>query len=130
MSYIVVKVSHDYDYVEDVEYVDSFATEQEADNFIKEKDAASLSEHRARLAYIDGYVDAINVPDTTDYHVWQAFLKQYIPFQSHWTPKDFKNDLKYYLREHLPLSVESGVYDGYDPPIAKKLGPMFVVKTP
>jgi len=129
MSYIVVKVSQDYDYVENVEYVDSFATEQEADNFIKEKDAASLSERRARLAYIDGYVDAINVPDTNDYRVWQVFLKQYIPFQSHWTPKDFKKDLKSYLREHSP-SVESGVYDGYDPPIAKKLSPMFVVKTP
>jgi|694.fasta_scaffold46598_5 hypothetical protein len=124
MSYIIVKVNQDYDYVEGVEYIDSFVTEQEADNFIKEKTEQERTEWKARMSYIDGYVDAINVPDT-DYNGWQAFLKQYVPFQSHWTPKDFKNDLKIYLR-NPSYSVNLA---GYDPPPAhNKWNNLFIVK--
>jgi hypothetical protein len=58
MSYIIVKVNQDYDYVEGVEYIDSFVTEQEANNFIKEKIEQERTEWKARSSYIDGYVDS------------------------------------------------------------------------
>jgi len=113
MNFIVVQVDQDYDYVEGVRYIASFPTEDAADAFIQEKNEEQNAKWRARLDYIEQWVDAIEVPET-DYHGWVEYLKQYHPFGAMYVfPKDFKKELKGFLRTHHSATIE-----GYNPPPA------------
>ena len=113
MNFIVVKVDQDYDYVEGVNYIDSFLTEDEANAFVQEKSQEQTSAWRKRMDYIEEWVDAIE-PPVTDYNGWKEYLVQYHPFGGRYVmPKDFKKELKGYLRTHHSAKLE-----GYDPPLA------------
>ena len=112
MNFIIVQVYQDYDYVEGVGYIKSFPTEEEANTFIQEKREEQDAACKARRDYIEKWVDLIECPET-DYHGWKEYLKQYHPFGARYVfPKDFKKELKGYLRTH-PAKLE-----GYDPPQA------------
>lgn len=113
MNFIVVQVDQDYDYVEGVRHIASFPTEDAADAFKQEKEEEQNAKWRARLDYIEQWVDAIELPET-DYHGWVEYLKQYHPFGARYVfPKDFKKNLKGYLKTH-----HSAIIDGYNPPLA------------
>ena len=109
LNFIVVQVDQDYDYVQGVDYIDSFATEDEAKNYIKTKQELAKETGLKRINYIDEYVNKIEVPDT-DYHGWVEFLKEF-PFWSYVYPKDFKKQLKCYLYQNHTVKLEE-----YDPP--------------
>ena len=109
LNFIVVQVDQDYDYVQGVDYIDSFATEDEAKNYIKIKQELANETGLKRIKYIDDYVDKIEIPET-DYNGWVEFLKKF-PFWSYVLPQNFKQQLKSYLYQHTLVKLE-----GYDPP--------------
>lgn len=114
MNFIVVRVDQNYDYVEGVNYIDSFPTEDAANAFVQEKNDEQNSAWRARLDYIEQWVDEIEPPENTDYNGWKSYLEQYHTFGGRYVmPKDFKKELKEYLRTHHSVKLE-----GYDPPSA------------
>ena len=113
MNFIVVQVDQSYDYVEGVNYVQSFPTEDEAIAFVQEKEKEQSAAWRARLDYIENWVDALELPET-DYNGWVEYLKQYHPFGVRYVlPQDFKKNLKGYLKTHHSAKI-----DGYYPPPA------------
>lgn len=112
MNFIVVKVETDYDYVEDVFYVEKFKTKEEAVKFISDRKEKQNSDWSARCKYVEQWVDAIELPET-DYNGWKEFLKTWNAFchpDRYIRRKDFKNQFKDYLMKY------SFKFEGYNPP--------------
>ena len=113
MSFIVVKVDQNYDYVEDVRYIASFPTEHAAQAFVKEKKEEQDEKWRARRDYIEQWVNTITLPET-DAQGWKEFLQPFHPFGERGMFRQFfHQELKNYLRTYHSVKLE-----GYNPPIA------------
>lgn len=110
MSFAVVRVDQYYDYVEGVECIDVFQTEQEANNLIQEMKDKRDTSWKDYDKYIETFVDNID-PPKTDYQGWEEYIKQFFGNDCRYVlPKDFKKELKRYLRDYSPK------LEGYNPP--------------
>lgn len=112
-NFIVVQAHLDYDYVEGVDYIAKFNSEEEANKFISDKKEKQDAEWSARCNYINEWVDAIELPET-DYNGWKEFLATWGTFShpsKYIYPKDFKNEFKRFLMQYYSFSFE-----GYNPP--------------
>jgi len=119
MNYIVIQIDLDYDYCMGAGFVEGFEAEDEADAFIAEKRALQDAAWKARCDYIEGWVDAIEVPEKVCPDDWQKFLKKY-GYPGRVSPSSFKNMFKNYLRQYGTTPEESdavGLKD-YKPPYA------------
>lgn len=111
--YAVIRVDQYYDDVEGAECLASFPTREEAEKHVQEIKDERDRLYRENQAYIDRFVEAIEVPKT-DYAGWVAFLKQFSFFGDRYIlPQDFKYTMKSYLREQVPPLA------GFNPPPVK-----------
>lgn len=109
--WIVLDIRQTYGdgYIEGVEHLASFATEQEANDyvlFLKERKRASWA---VRLKYIEEFVDSIVIPET-DYNGWKEFLKSYGIEHLNLRPDNFREGMKRYLNDYSPE------LNGFNPP--------------
>lgn len=111
--FAVIKVNQCYDYVEGAECLESFDNEDDANECVQEWNQKIRESQRAKLDYIEKWVDECEVPEALNYQHWKSYLEQWHPFGAMYVfPKDFKEELKRYLRTH------HATYEGYNPPEA------------
>lgn len=125
MNYIVVQVDLDYDYIQDVKYINRFTTESEAEKFIQDKLEEQNAQYKALDEYIEKYVEAIELPEANiDHNGWKEFMKKYNFHVCWWTPNEFKKEFQFYLkRNHYSVDIP-----GYDPPIvSNKYDNLFII---
>jgi hypothetical protein len=127
MSFAVIRVDQpDGEYVEGVECIYVSPTEQEADDYLQKMKNDRNTVWENRMDYIEKFVDDINLPAAPGYQDWIEYTKQYHPFGCCYVmPKDFKKELKGYLRTHYSAKIE-----GYSPPDLQdhQWEPLFVVE--
>lgn len=123
MNYIVVQVDLDYDYIQDVKYINRFTTESEAEKFIQEKLEEQNAQYKALDEYIEKYVEAIELPEANiDHNGWKEFMKKYGFLV---TPNEFKKEFQFYLKRNHYSSVN---IPGYYPPIVSdKYNNLFII---
>lgn len=109
--FAVIYVDPDYYYVQGVACVAVRATEAEAKAVVADRKKVHDEMHRARLDYIDRFVDAIVVPAFANYAEFQRFMAYYdIPSPSA-TLDRFQQALKIQLRTGYTIKDS-----GYNPP--------------
>lgn len=116
--YAIIQVNMDYDYCEGVQFVKSFATEEEANVFIQAQKDRYVETWKAKMEYVDEYINNIKIPETTpgnmeQFHGWKKFVEIYFPGWTTVSPNNFKTSLRSFLKdrhriENLP---------DYTPPI-------------
>jgi hypothetical protein len=112
--FAIIEVDQCYEEINSLECIKTFSTEPEANDFVKQMCDDRNAAWKKRMDYIEEFVDAIDLPDAddVDYEGWKEYLKQYSPFGERYVfLKDFKKELKGYLRTHYNNTIE-----GYDPP--------------
>lgn len=108
----VVRVSQDYDSVEGVEFISAYATESEANEFIRITKADEDASVEAYRKYIDDYVDAMEVPDwRVELKSWQQFIKDVGLTGGHIHVGNFTHRLKHNLKAGLTYNLP-----GFSPP--------------
>ncbi len=123
MSYAVIQVQLSYDFIEGVDFIAKFDTEEQADAFKDEKVSEQREQWVKKCNYINNWVEAIEVPQT-DYNEWREFCEKYHPFaQRHIRPQEFKEAFKDYLKKYRYT------FEGYNPPECHfKWNNLFVVE--
>ena len=108
----VIQTCQFYDEIHSVTCSKTCATEAEANGAIQQMKDNRDEAWSKRMDYVEEFVDAIDPPEPTTYNEWQEYLKQFSPFGDRYVfPKDFKKELKGYLRTH-----NNDTIIGYDPP--------------
>lgn len=106
---VVVRVDQDYDYVQGVNYVDDFENEEQAIAFIEREKTIFHNSWSNFCNYIDGFVDAIIIPEGLQYNEWQDFKSKYPLYNP--SPENFHTSLKAHLKNYRSCELE-----GYNPP--------------
>jgi hypothetical protein len=96
-KFAVIKAYQDYDYLEGLECVISFPTEQEAKDYIKSKEDDRMAAFKRRDAYVEQFVAGINPPDTQPQ--FMIYTNKF-SFGCNVTQENFKPFLKVYLSQH------------------------------
>lgn len=110
MSFVVVRVQACYDHIEDVLFVKQFDDELSANDYIQNEKQRESYELIARRNYIEGWVDALKVPENLNHTEWVDYLKPYFGEHRFVRPQDFKQELKRKLLFN-PFQAED-----YNPP--------------
>ena len=124
----VIEVFMDYDYVEGVQHVQSFSTEEEAQQHIEKLKKQESDKFQKYKTYIEEYVDKIELPDLTGsnwFSIWDEFKKPY-PCGFNSTPKDFHENLK----SSLIINGYKINKDDFSPPPRMRNRELFVVEIP
>src|SRR5688572_13616675 len=97
--FAVIRVKQYYDYVEGIEFLKSFSTEEEAKSFIKKIKDDQDKKLDDRNAYIMNFVHNIVIPENINTQEWKEFLEQFKPYvpSSYVTPKNFHNTILDFL---------------------------------
>jgi len=112
LSFVVVRVQACYDHIEDVLFVKQFDDELSANDYIQNEKQRESYELIARRNNIEGWVDALKVPENLNHTEWVDYLKPYFGEHRFVRPQDFKQELKNTLRS-LSCSFQA---ENYNPP--------------
>lgn len=97
--FAVVNVNLNYDYIEGIECLASFDTEEEAKLKIKQIIEERNSLIKKRIEYIDKFINDIKVPVDANYSEWIKFINNYKPFEcKSKIENEFKLQLRMFLR--------------------------------
>ena len=115
MNFAVIQLEQYYEMVEDVRCVKANLTEQEANDLIKKMKDEDNACRKKRSDYIEEFVRKIDVPENLDYEGWKEYISLFFGDNCRYVlPKDFQQELIYYLRKYTPDTLKD---IGYDPPI-------------
>lgn len=116
-KFAVIHVILDYDYVEDVEWIATFDSEQEANEHIESLRTRRNTAWANRVEYIEKWVEQIDVPtdDTADYgsfvQSWVDNNPNYHFVHNYICRSRFKDELMRYLKRYYGAQ-----FPGYNPP--------------
>ena len=117
--FVVVEVDSDYDYVEGINFIDAFSTEEEAAQYITDDYKEFVESVSNYDKYLDDFVNSINIPQPDKGwkwvrpEIWKEFvgsfgLSSYL--------NDNEVSFKYNLKHHLRSSYNNGNEElGYKP---------------
>jgi hypothetical protein len=122
-SYYPSPVADDFSYIEYIDFVASFASKEDATNFIDQAGKHIAKCVKEKMDYTGTFVDNINIPDAHFYD----WLHENVKFRNGWqygttNKNNFKDKIGNYLREG------SAKMDGYDPPEIEQTKGLFVVE--
>lgn len=125
--FVIVQVDQDYDYIEGVNFVDVFKTEEEAVAYILNAENKDKESHRIFAKYVDEWVDSIKILKTDNYNEWKEFVNKYMCcFAPAFKEEGFKEELRIYLKSRSITKLK-----GFNPPKCTHDGyNLFIVEVP
>ena len=105
--FAVIRVHQDYDYVEGLEFIASFTTEEKAQSYIEQKNEAYRVSFLQRKHYIEKYVDAMEVPvfincNPESFKEWNDFIIEMYNCGNGYKPSHVNGlNFKEQFKEHL-----------------------------
>ena len=132
MSYAVIRVNQNYDYVESVECLITFPEKESAYKYVQDLQKEIRDFWDRHSKYVKDFVHGLEIP--INYPDWRSFMEQLIPKPNisfntfiHF-PDVFRRDLCHYFITYKPT------FGGFNPPSSKFDGwlpsELFVVKLP
>jgi hypothetical protein len=128
--FAVILIDQDYDYIEGLECVKCFNTEQEANDFIVSENQKHQDSHTELCKYIDKFIDEnVDIPDLLEYSQWNVYRNK---FELRDAAFVYPGNLKEVLKGRLKWGhdVPAVIKDKFNPPPIYACGNLRVVEIP
>ena len=79
MSYVVIEIDMNYDFIENVKIKKIFNSKEECEEYIKSREKEFYKSFELKNKYIDNFVKTIRLPDLNgnSYKIWEEFVSKF-----------------------------------------------------
>jgi len=125
MSYVVIEIDMNYDFIENVKIKKIFNSKEECEEYIKSREKEFYKSFELKNKYIDNFVKTIRLPDLNgnSYKIWEEFVSKFGLNPALVNIYNFYSSLAACFKSNSLIEIE-----GYNPPEVKHNGDFWVLE--
>lgn len=125
MSYVVIEIDMNYDFIENVKIKKIFNSKEECEEYIKSREKEFYKSFELKNKYIDNFVKTIRLPDLNgnSYKIWEEFVSKFGLNPALVNIYNFYSSLAACFKTNNLTKIE-----GYNPPEVKLHGDFWVLE--